>query len=165
MSGTVAVCRHPRDICGPAGEVPDFRCAMGNSDISGNPGAAPGRAPNREPGAASVTAASARRCIAALLAVGLLGGASPAPAKAPVADVLADKTELRIAMSMREVARRWGKTGCLFRDIFQEQPVEAWGYGLHTDTGAVVGLADCERVSVVLYFSRGKLIGWAEAEP
>lgn len=75
-----------------------------------------------------------------------------------------DRGEVVIGMAPEHVEQAWGETDCAFKDKFEGHFAEAWGYGRDPRTGQLVGIMDCKRAVLVVYFVDGKVAGWASRE-
>jgi hypothetical protein len=109
------------------------------------------------------------RLLALALSVGLLSCSAPQTYEAPTISTSESYTDvddslLSEGMSFDEVEARWGDTDCVYQVKVQDQFLDALGYGLHADSGEVIGLPDCRTAVVSLYFNDGRLTGWGEHE-
>lgn len=75
-----------------------------------------------------------------------------------------ERGEVIVGMTPEHVEQVWGDTDCAFEDNFEGQAAEAWGYGRDPRTGQLVGITDCNRAVLVVYFVNGKVAGWASRE-
>jgi len=75
-----------------------------------------------------------------------------------------DDGSLVVGMSTDEVTQTWGDTDCIFLKDVEGKSNEVWGYGLDPAHGEVVGIPDCAKMQVLLYFDSGMFVRWGEAE-
>lgn len=103
---------------------------------------------------------SAQRVMAALLAFTLTSCGTPRDHM----PTQPGDSEVSVGMTFDQVEQTWGETDCIFQDVYNGKEVDAWGYGLDSVSGEIVGLPDCREVRIVLYFSNERVITWTEAE-
>lgn len=75
-----------------------------------------------------------------------------------------DRGEVTLGMTPEQVRQAWGGTGCVFQDQFEGNPAEVWGYGRDPASQELIGIPDCDRAVLILYFVDGKVADWASRE-